>query len=314
MKSCQKAMRGDSNRPVSVPNVKFERQHREESMRALAIASLVCSLVFGFALAGATPARADLALNAAGIADGFTLTEFLGGYPAVEYGPLAQGILPDGNVLTGSWLLNTSGTTSGPPTIMVFTDTDNQTLGSTVASAPYTVTTGNPNFAIATAGGQVYGAQLQGGVYEHFNADGTFTPIPNLQALGLRDNLGMWGDPVNGHLISASNLGLVDIDPVAGTFRVINASLFPDGVTVSADGTTAFIENGGEIQSVNIATGAIIQSYPTGHSPDGTGIISGGTFNGDVIVNNNDGTVGLLNPTSSAFTVIATGGTRGDFV
>ena len=95
---------------------------------------------------------------------------------------------------------------------------------------------------------------------------------------------------------------------------MINAGLFPDGVSVSADGLIAYVENGGAIQSYSIATGALIQTYSTGHSPDGTGVISGGLFNGDIIVNNNDGTVGLLDPTTSLFTIIANGGTRGDFV
>lgn len=172
---------------------------------------------------------------------------------------------------------------------------------------------------MTTAGGQVYGAQAFGGIYYHFANNGTFTPIPNLEAAGVRGSLGMWGDPVNGHIIAASNMGLIDIDPVAGTFRVINAGLFPDGVSVNASGTVAFVEVGGTIQSYNIATGALIHTFFTGHSPDGTGVISGGTFSGDVIVNDNDGTVGLLDPSKpdrdpNQFVIIANSGTRGDFV
>jgi hypothetical protein len=44
------------------------------------------------------------------------------------------------------------------------------------------------------------------------------------------------------------------------------------------------------------------------------GVISGGLFNGDIIVNNNDGTVGLIDPTLGTESIIASGGTRGDFV
>ena len=257
-----------------------------------------------------TPVHAaGLTLTAAGVADGFTLTTFVHGFNA-QYGPLAQGIAPNGNVITGSAL---------GLLIYVFNDVDNQTLPDAVHTVPYTAQTGNPNFAMTTAGGQVYGAQANGGTYEHFASDGTFTPIPNLQTAGLTDNLGMWGDPVNGHIISASNRGLVDIDPIAGTFRVINASLFPDGVTVSPDGSIVYVANAGTVQSYNITTGALINTFNTGHSPDGTGVISGGSFNGDVIVNNNDGTVGLLDPTRSSgdpnqFVIIANSGTRGDFV
>jgi DNA-binding beta-propeller fold protein YncE len=129
----------------------------------------------------------------------------------------------------------------------------------------------------------------------------------------------MWVNPVNGHIIAASNKGLVDIDPLAGTFRVINASVFPDGVSVSPDGTIAYVENGGTVQSYSIATGSLIHTFLTGHSPDGTGVISGARLNGDVVVNDNDGTVGLLDPSKangdpSQFVIIANGGSRGDFV
>jgi hypothetical protein len=260
-------------------------------------------------LVSVTSANASLILTTAGINDGFTLTTFLSGYDA-QYGPLAQGIAPNGNVINDSLLHNS---------IYVFSDIDGQTLSNAVIAQPYTCTTGNCNYAMTTAGGQVYGAQAAGGVYEHFASDGTFTPIPNLVSAGLFDSLGMWGDPVNGHIISESTRGLVDIDPVAGTFRVINSNTSFDGVTVSPDGTIVYAESGGTVQSYDFNTGALIHTYFTGHSPDGTGVISGGNFNGDVVVNNNDGTVGLLDPTKangdpSQFVIIASGGTRGDFV
>ena len=260
-------------------------------------------------LAFSGPAHATLALTAAGTSLGFTLTTFLSGFDA-QYGPLAQGVLPNGNIITGSLLNNK---------IYVFSDVDNQTLTNALSATSYTCQTGNCNFAMATAGGQVYGAQAQGGTYLHFNEDGSSTPIPNLVADGLTSNLGMWGDPVNGDLISSSSRGLVDINPVTGTFRVINGSANADGVTVSPDGSIVYAEVGGTIQAYNFVTGALLHTYNVGHSPDGTGVISGGALNGDIVVNNNDGTVGLLNPNladtdPNQYTLIATGGTRGDFV
>jgi PEP-CTERM motif-containing protein len=173
---------------------------------------------------------------------------------------------------------------------------------------------------MTTAGGQAYGARQSGGVYEQFADNGSFTPIPNLQADGLFSSQGMWGDAINGDIIAASNRGLVEIDPVAGTFRVINGSLIGniDGVTLSPDGSTVYVANIGLgiVQSYNLATGALIQSYSatSGRGPDGTGVISGGSLNGDVIVNNNDGTVGLLDPVTGINTIIANAGTRGDWV
>jgi hypothetical protein len=133
---------------------------------------------------------------------------------------------------------------------------------------------------MATAGGNAYGAQLFGGTYEKFANDGSFTALTG-QVASYQDYLGMWGDPANGDIISASEQGLIEINPTTGAVRVINASLFPDGVSVSLDGTTAYIENGGNIQAVRIADGAILNTYSgNGHSPDGTGVISGGKFSG----------------------------------
>lgn len=164
------------------------------------------------------PANASLMLNSTGTSLGFSLSTVVGGFFG-QYGPLSEGILPDGNLLTGS-LLGTK--------IYIFSDVDGQTLASALTSIPYTCTTGNCNFSITTAGGQVYGAQADGGTFLHFADNGSSTPIPNLQAAGLTAFFGIWSDPLNGHLISSTNKGLADIDPVAGTFRIINASVFPD--------------------------------------------------------------------------------------
>jgi hypothetical protein len=258
----------------------------------------------------AGPVHAQLALTPQGIADGFALTTFLSGYTPAQYGPLAQGILPDGNVLTGSAFIGTP----GQGTIYIFKNSDNQTLSDALSATPYAFATSNPQYAIATAGGQVYGAQAFGGIYEHFDNSGARTPIAGLPT-NLRSWLGMWGDPVNGHIISSSSEGLVDINPLTGTVRVIVAA--PnccDGVTISPDGKILYAETGGTIVAYDYATGAFLKTYLVGHSPDGTGVISGGKLNGDVVINNNDGTVSLLDPTSGAETLIATGGTRGDFV
>ena len=274
---------------------------RTDAIKKLGVAA------FAVGLAVSSPAHATLTLTADGIADGFTLSTFVSGYNfGGTYGPLAQGIATNGQVITGS---------VGSDRIYTFHDVDGQTLASATSATPYTFTTGNPNWAMTTAGGQVYGAQLFGGTYEHFASDGSFTPIPGLQTLRLTDFLGMWGNPTNGHILSASDSGLVDINPVAGTFRVIASGVFPDGVSVSPDGSKAYVEVGGNILAYDMATGTLLHTYSgNGHSPDGTGVISGGTFNGDIVVNNNDGTLGLINPTLGVEDIIANGGSRGDFV
>src|SRR5260370_34117185 len=89
----------------------------------------------------APTSKAALILNQTGINDGFTLTTFLSGYNA-QYGPLAQGVLPNGEIITGS-LLGTK--------IYVFNDLDGQTLANALSAASYGCATGNCNFAMATA-------------------------------------------------------------------------------------------------------------------------------------------------------------------
>jgi hypothetical protein len=135
---------------------------RTFSVAALGGAAIAAALI------ASGPAQATLALTPDGIADGFTLTTFVSGYnfPGL-YGPLAQGILPNGNVVTGS---------RGDNRVYVFTDVDNQTLANAVTFTPYGCQSSDCNFAMTTAGGQVYGAQTFGGVYEHFASNGTFNP------------------------------------------------------------------------------------------------------------------------------------------
>jgi hypothetical protein len=84
-------------------------------------------------------------------------------------------------------------------------------------------------------------------------------------------------------------------------------------VSVSPDGTTAYVETAGVIQAVNIATGVLGTAYATSGAPDGSGVISGGVFNGFIVANTNNGNIDLINPTTNTFTTIASGGTRGDY-
>jgi hypothetical protein len=282
-------------------------------MIAISRPHFAAAVLFAVSLLGVSipQAHAQLTLTPAGVTDGFTLSTFVGGYSfggGIAYGPLAQGILPNGTVVTGSF---------GDSKIYVFNDVDNQTLSSAISATTYVPTTGNPQWAMATAGGQVYGAQIQASQIMQFSNGGTFAPMGPVGSpvRSLTDNLGLWGDPVNGHLIAASSQGLVDITPSTGSFGVINANLFPDGVTVSPDGTKIYAALNGNVIEVDMTTGNVLATFNgQGRGPDGTGVLIGGLFNGDIVVNNNDGTVGLIDPTVGTETIIANGGTRGDFV
>jgi len=247
----------------------------------------------------AVPTHAALTLTLAGTADGFTLSNFLSG--GFGYTFLGSANLPDGTIAVGSF-------STGQ--IYKFNDVDGQTLGNVLATVPF-----SGEIDLANAGGQAYAASRTLGFFQVAN-NLTLTPIvPNPPALPFE---GMAGNPVSGHLIANTSAGLIDLDPATGTVHHIAdpPGPTPDGVSVSPDGAIAYtaIFGGSAVYGYNIASGAQVFSatgLPGG--PDGTAVITGGAFNGDIVVNNNDGTVGLIDSVTGIETIIASGGSRGDF-
>jgi hypothetical protein len=267
----------------------------------------IFAVLFGLFVVGclAPAVTAQLpTLTAAGMADGFTLTTFATTNPGNTgccAGPFGVAVASTGNIIVNT----------GAGTRYVFTDTDGQTVGSALFSTP------SSSFVVAyaTAGGQAYGGDGHGH-FVQFNADGSINHI--LTGVTATTDLGMWGNPVTGHIEASSGAGLIDINPLAnggaGSFRVINAGGDGDGVSVSPDGKTVYSEQT-NINGYDIATGTLVFTPAPAHfpSPDGTGVISStNNLNGDIIVNNNNGEVDLLDPVTKAVTIIATGGSRGD--
>lgn len=265
-------------------------------------------------LGAASPAEATLALNGTGVGDGFTLTS------TVSYPYVSNGVY----VLVSVAVTNTD-TLIAPAnggTNYVFNDVDNQTLGNAIGTA--TLPAGN-GFVVSNAGGTIYGAQAFGGGFYKFNNNGTIAAV--LPLAGLTSWLGLWTDPVTGHLISSSGAGLVDIDPASpNSYTVINSTVnsalgfYADGVTVTPDGKTAYVADysydqvrGFSLLGANYGQQVYASGY-LGHGSDGMGVLGGScAVAGDIVVDNNDGTVGLINPTGPGETVIASGGNRGDF-
>lgn len=250
-----------------------------------------------FAMAG--PAHAALMLTPFGTANGFTLSTFISA-PNFNYYGLGAANLPDGTIAV-------TGFAQGQ--LYKFADVDNQTPVNALltVSLPGAVNS-------ATAGGQAYSTTLNGDYYRVDNNLNLtlITPTPNVDP-----QYGLWGNPVTGHLLSSTNgTGIVDLDPVTGAHTTVyNGGQFVDGVAVSPDGLTAYAEINGHIYGFTIATGAqVLDSGLLPGGPDGTGVISGGAFDGRIIVNANNGTVGLLDPVSLSYDIIASGGGRGDFV
>jgi hypothetical protein len=285
-----------------MPITEDDAMHRNgHALRA--VRTTVAIVAAGWALTGTIDARAQLTLNATGIADGFSLSTFYTD-TAAYYGLLGAVAAP-GGIAIGS------GYARGQ--LYRFNDVDGQTFASRLTTG---TTAGTPT-GIASAGGTAYVGILGG---HYYSVDATTLATTQLNLAGVTAAYGLWGNQTNGHLLAGTNLGLLDINPLANTFVVVGTPGGNiDGVTVSPDGTIAYIETnsnalfGYSLTSVNPTTPVFSKTGLPG-GPDGTGVISGGTFNGQLIVNNNDGTVGLLNPATGIETIIATGGARGDLV
>ena len=170
---------------------------------------------------------------------------------------------------------------------------------------------------IATASGQVCLGRLGDGI-SRVDSGLVLTPVA-IKPGGTFD-YGLWGNPVNAYLIASTSAGLVDIDPTTGVWLQIGApGVFVDGVSVSPDGPIAYgaYTGDGSLRGCSLTSpnpSAPVFNHFVDHGLDGTGVISGGKFNGYIIVNNNDGTVGLMDHVTGVESIIADRGSRGDLV
>ena len=265
-------------------------------------------------LAASTPLldAANLTLTPAGVSAGFKLTTFATIAPGQSgnTGPFGVVVLSSGNVMVNYYANDTR---------YVFSDVDGQTTATALrAITPSTSQAG----AFAWAGGQAYGpVNVQ---FVQFNSDGTVNHV--LRGVTQTPWFGMWGNPVNGHILSTTGQGqIIDIDPAAnggtGSARVVaSPGIGYDGVTVSPDGTIVYVVQTDHITGYNIASGAqVFNSGALAGQPDGLAVISSNnSLNGKIIVNFNGltvnaGFVGLLDPATKVLTTIASGGTRGDY-
>lgn len=270
---------------------------RRLARTTLAIGAACSALTIGI------DAKAQLLLNAQGIARGFTLSTFYTD-PLASYGLL-------GAVSAGNGIAIGSG--YARQELYRFNDVDGQSFGSALA----TVSAGGTPTGIASVNGLVYVGLLGGGYYSVNTTTlaRTLIALPNVSA-----TYGLWGNQTNGHLLAGTNQGLIDINPITSTFALIGSPGGNiDGVTVSPDGSIAYIETnssalfGYSLITPNPSVPVFARTGLAG-GPDGTGVISGGLFNGDIIVNNNDGSVGLIDHLSGVETIIASFGARGDLV
>lgn len=253
------------------------------------------------ALAAVSPAYAGLTLTPAGTSAGFTLSTFYSD-PAY-YGLLQATTTSSGQVLASGYARDE---------LYLLPDVDGQTYATITTKV--SLSGYGSAYGVATVGGKSYFSPGSGGQYYQVNTS-TLALTPLTLDMAAQPFLGLWGNQVTGHLISSSFMGLVDIDPTTGHVHVITSTFGFDGVSVSPDGKTVYGALGGSsVLGYDIATGTQVLNAVVGRGVDGTGVISGTAYDGFIVADNNDGTVGLIDPATGIETIIADGGSRGDFV
>ncbi len=265
---------------------------------AFARASLI--VVLGLvALNAASPASAGLTLTGAGTTAGFTLSNFVTGFtPNGSVGPLGIAVTP-GGIMVSDY----------PGAVRLFTDVD----GQTVANALGTTNFGTSNaIGMASIGGVAYlSNQGQGDVFR-LNAD---TSVNSLVVHTGHSLNGLISNPVTGHLLVSDNTSgaILDIDPSNGTVTtVISGVSAPDGLSLSADNSTVYVASQNNILGYDLSSHAQVFTHAL-NLVDGTAVGTG-ALSGYIFGNTNDGNVYQVDLFSGAETLIASGGSRGDFV
>jgi hypothetical protein len=250
-----------------------------------------------------------LTLTAAGLAAGFGLTTFATGFPERSdgLGPMAVVFPASGGVLVDD----------GPGNVRLFpSDTDGQdaTTAPPVSGAGYGT---SDSSGMARVGNNLYLMLSVTNRIAQINDDGTVKQIIT-SSVPAPDGVAI--NPLNGHLfVSGFNSAIYDVDPVTGTASVL--------VEVSADGLAfdpstgilyAALYNaagpGDRVQGFDITTKAMVfDSGTISGGPDGIAL-GKGPVAGNLFVNTNGGTLVEVNLATAAQTIIASGGSRGDFV
>ena len=243
-----------------------------------------------------------LTLTAAGQADGFGLETFATGFPqapGTTIGPLGVGFPASGGVLV-------SDATSH---VRLFPNDNNGQVANAVSPASVPGGAGD----IIREGDTLYIGM--GGQIAQISANGV---VQKVVARGFQP-YGIVLDPFNGHFFASGNASTIfDVDPSSGAVKPF-AKVDTDGLALDVSrgilyGACDSAAEGLCVKGFDIATGALVfKSQEIADGPDGIAV-GVGPVAGNLFVNSNGGRVVEINQTTGAETVIATGGSRGDFV
>jgi hypothetical protein len=255
-------------------------------------------------LGGFGAAKADMTLTAAATAEGFGLSTFATGFASNNF-PSVGIVGPVGIAATSAGIL-ISDPVDG--TVRLFADVDNQTVVAALKTTSYGV---GAVHGMTVLGDAVYMNSQSAGTLLQLNPDGT---LNQTIVGGFSVAQGVVADPFTGHIYVASAGGIFEVDPIAKTKTLFSSITSFDGLTLSPDGTTLYGTSVGHLIGFNTTSKAV--TFDSGFisgGPDGT-VIGLGPLAGNIFANTNSGTFVEINLSTLAQTVLATGGSRGDFV
>jgi len=247
------------------------------------------------------PGSRGLALTAAGISEGFALTTFATNFPTTADGLIG----PFGLAYTSSQHLYAIDFYNHY--LYDFpTDVDGQstTFVSHYPTGSGCGLTNDRGVIYMTTGTSVVSVDITNGVM-------TLATI----VTNLNNAFGIAADPANGHLFvtSQGNKCIYDIDPVAKTATVFLSGLTqPDGVWVSPSGGTVYFTSNSHVYGYTTAVHSLVFDSGKMTGPDGV-VLGTGSLYGKLYVNTNAGEVWEFDLTTGGATLIASGGSRGDF-
>jgi hypothetical protein len=251
----------------------------------------------------ASTARSGFTLTPAATAQGFGLTTFASGFPSNGIGPLGIAFTNAGNILVADFAAGTIASFAK--------DADGQTYASAShVSGSYSLTAAG----LATGlGGTVYLASYNNQAVYALNNDGS---LNHTVATNLGNLDGIATNPVTGQLYLSSTYGILVVDPSNGKVTALTTGFTgnTDGLAFSRDGKTLYAAvSDDSVQAIKLSnpTALVFNSAV----PKADGIALGtGFLAGDLFVNTNSGNLYEINLTTRVQTLIATGGSRGDFI
>jgi hypothetical protein len=242
-----------------------------------------------------------LALTPAGAAAGFSLSTFASGFPSyyagggTYEGPIGVAFPNDGTVLA----TDANGLVYRFPS-----HADGQVASAATASYGYANAA-----ALAQTSNAIYMGQVANGRVVAINPDGSLNRV----VANIPDTTGIAVNPANGHLFVSDLISTIwDVDPGTGGRTAFAHGAF-DGV--ATDGITLYGASlfTGSVIGFNISNPSLPVTYAVDANPDGIALGTG-SLAGNLFVNTNYGNVWEVNVTTHATTLIASGGSRGDFV